>query len=570
MKANTFRTCPESGLQFHKPAETLMRANAVLAVVMLLIGGLSALAVTLTRWPTVHLLPADKFYQLLTFHGVNMLIFWIIFFEIAVLYFCSSTLLRCRLATPRLAWVAFGLMVGGAVVNNLAVFGGQASVMMTSYVPMPANPNFYLGLILFAVGALIGCFIFLGTLVIAKEEKTYEGSIPLVTFGALTACIIAIFTVAMGAVILVPTYMWSMGWISQIDAAMYRLIWWGFGHSSQQINVAAHVAVWYAIAAIVFGAKPLSEKVSRTAFVLYIAFLQLASAHHLLVDPGLSSTWKIFNTSYAMYLAVLASMIHGLTVPGSIEVAQRAKGLTKGMFEWLRKAPWGNPVFSGMFLSLIGFGFLGGISGVVMGTEQINIIIHNTIYVPGHFHATVVIGTTLAFMALTYFLIPVLFRRQVFLPGLAKWQPYIFGISMMIFTLVMMGAGTLGVERRHWDMAFTDAALGYDYPASAYTMMGLVGISGVAAIVGGAIFVLITVVSVFFGKRVDSESGYGTATTRLMKAPPTIVPQGGHAAAGKWGFAAPGTFALAIFFLAVFVVYYAVNWKYLASVWPMS
>lgn len=570
MKTELFRTCPESGLQFHKPAETLMRLNAVLAVVSLLIGGLSALAVTLTRWPAVHLLPADRFYQLLTFHGINMLIFWIIFFEMAILYFCSSTLLKCRLATPKIAALGFVLMVAGAVINNLAVFGGQASVMMTSYVPMPANPNFYLGLILFAVGALIGCFVFMGTLVIAKEEKTYEGSIPLVTFGALTACIIAIFTIAMGAVILIPTYMWSMGWIGHIDAAMYRLIWWAFGHSSQQINVAAHVSVWYAIAAIVFGAKPLSEKVSRTAFVLYIAFLQLASAHHLLVDPGLSSTWKIFNTSYAMYLAVLASMIHGLTVPGSIEVAQRAKGYTKGLFEWLRKAPWGNPVFSGMFLSLIGFGFLGGISGVVMGTEQINIIIHNTIYVPGHFHATVVIGTTLAFMSLTYFLIPVLFRRQVFLPGLAKWQPYIFGLSMMVFTLVMMGAGTLGVERRHWDMAFTESALGFDYPASAYTLMGLVGISGTLAIVGGAIYVLITVVSVFFGKRVESDSSYGSESTRLMKAAPTVEPSGGHAAAGRFGFAAPGTFVLAIFFLAVFVVYYAINWKYLASVWPMS
>jgi cytochrome c oxidase subunit 1 len=205
-----------------------------------------------------------------------------------------------------------------------------------------------------------------------------------------------------------------------------------------------------------------------------------------------------------------------------------------------------------------------------MGTEQINIIIHNTIYVPGHFHATVVIGTTLAFMSLTYFLIPVVFRRQVFLPGLARWQPYIFGIGMMVFSLVMMGAGTLGVERRHWDMAFTDSALGFDYPASAYTLMGLVGISGVTAIVGGGIFVLITVVSVFFGKRVESESSYGVETSRLMKAEPTIQPQGGHAAAGKWGFAAPGTFLLAIFFLAVFVVYYAINWKYLASVWPMS
>ncbi len=570
MKNQQFRTCPESGLQFHKPAEMLMRFHAVAGVVFLLIGGITALLVTLTRWPAVHLLPADKFYMLLTVHGINMLVFWIIFFEIAVLHFCSSTLLRCRIAMPRMAWLGFILMVIGAIINNLSVFSGKSSVMMTSYVPMPAEPLFYLGLIVFVVGALIGCFIFMGTLVVAKDEKTYEGSIPLVTFGALTACIIAIFTITMGAVILIPTFLWSLGLISNIDAPMYRLLWWAFGHSSQQINVAAHVAVWYAIAAIVFGARPLSEKVSRAAFVLYIAFLQLASAHHILVDPGLSSTWKIFNTSYAMYLAVLASMIHGLTVPGSIEVAQRAKGLTKGLYEWLRKAPWGNPVFSGMFLSLIGFGFIGGISGVVMGTEQINIIIHNTIYVPGHFHATIVIGTTLAFMSLTYFLIPVLFRRQVFLPGLAKWQPYIFGFSMMVFTMVMMGAGTLGVQRRHWDMAFTDAAIGFDYPASAYALMGLVGISGVGAVIGGGIFVLITVVSVFLGKRVESESNYGSETTRLMKAPPIVHPDGGHVAAGRGASAAPGTCARAILFLAIFVAYYAVNWKYLSSVWPMS
>jgi cytochrome c oxidase subunit 1 len=104
----------------------------------------------------------------------------------------------------------------------------------------------------------------------------------------------------------------------------------------------------------------MSEKVSRTAFLLYILFITIASAHHLLVDPGLTSSWKILNTSYAFYLAVLASMVHGLTVPGSIEVAQREKGFTKGLFEWLRKAPWSNPAFSGVFMSIIGFGFLGG------------------------------------------------------------------------------------------------------------------------------------------------------------------------------------------------------------------
>ena len=85
----------------------------------------------------------------------------------------------------------------------------------------------------------------------------------------------------------------------------------------------AHRAVWYLIVGVVLGPKPLSEKVSRMAFLLYILFLQLASAHHILVDPGISSEWKIFNTSYAMYLAVLGSMIHGMSVPGAIEAAQR-------------------------------------------------------------------------------------------------------------------------------------------------------------------------------------------------------------------------------------------------------
>ena len=85
-------------------------------------------------------------------------------------------------------------MLVGALMTNAAVLGGNSSVMFTSYPPLQASPWFYLGLVLFAVGALIGCAVFFGTLVIAKDEKTYEGSVPLVTFGAVTAAIIAVFT----------------------------------------------------------------------------------------------------------------------------------------------------------------------------------------------------------------------------------------------------------------------------------------------------------------------------------------------------------------------------------------
>ena len=563
--ATTYRTCPRSGLQFEAQAEKLMMANAFVAVVALLVGGLLAIGVVLTRWPAVHWLAADTFYMVLTAHGIDMLIFWIIFFEVAVLYFASSTLLRCRIATPKIAWAAFALMEIGAVVNNVSVFQGGSSVMMTSYVPMMAHWSFYLGLILFAVGALIACFVFFGTLVVAKREKTYEGSVPLVTFGAITAAIIAVFTISSGAIILIPTFLMAIGVITEVDPLIYRTIWWAFGHSSQQINVAAHISIWYAVAAIAFGAKPMSERVSRGAFLLYILFLQLASAHHLLADPGISTEWKVVNTSYFMYFAVLASMIHALSIPGAMEVAQRAKGYNKGLFEWMRKAPWGNPAFSGVFISLVGFGFLGGISGVMMGTEQLNLLIHNTIYVPGHFHATVVIGTTLTFMSMTYFLIPVLFRREMINPGLAKIQPYLFGFAMYFFCLVMMGAGTLGVSRRHWDMAFSGAALAYEWPGAAYLMMGLVGVGGLVAIAGGAIYIYITVGSLLWGKKLDT-GAVSAKFTPVMRAAPTAAAQ----TYGSAGFVAPGTFVLAIFFLVTFILYYFINWKYLGQLWGLS
>src|SRR3974377_608364 len=210
-KAAEFRTCQYTGLKVDAAAQALIKANAVAAVIFLAVGGVVGFRVALTRWPAVHLLPAEWFYLVLTGHGANVLLFWIIFFEVAILYFASAVLLNCRIAAPKVEWVWFVLRIGGALMANFAVLRGDSTVMFTSYPPMQASPWFYLSLILFAVGALIGVGIFFGTLVIAKEERTYEGSMPLVTFGALVAAVIAVFTIASGAIILIPTLFWSLG-----------------------------------------------------------------------------------------------------------------------------------------------------------------------------------------------------------------------------------------------------------------------------------------------------------------------------------------------------------------------
>lgn len=151
---------------------------------------------------------------------------------------------------------------------------------------------------------------------------------------------------------------------------------------------------------------------------------------------------------------------------------------------------------------------------------------------------------------------------------------------MTVLILFMLGAGTLGVSRRHWDMDFTGAALGFEYPGMAYTMMAIAAIGGLLAIVGGAAFLLITVGSLLFGKRLEPSAGFLQSFLGKALAPsayaverPETLPMAPRLSVeehGSAGFEAPGTFALAMLLLVSFVVYYFINWKYLASVWPLS
>ena len=188
---------------------------------------------------------------------------------------------------------------------------------------------------------------------------------------------------------------------------------------------------------------------------------------------------------------------------------------------------------------------------------------HNTLYVPGHFHATVVAGTTLALMGITYPLVPLIFRREIVFKKVAQWQPYLFGIGALGISMFMMGAGTLGVSRRNWDIAFTDAPVPYDYPPAVYLMLGLNGLFAIMATIGGIMFVIVIVSSILFGaKRGEAE----------VRSNPVVFRGGAAAVSGYGGEATlklPGTIVLVTLFFVSFVLYYYINWKYLSEVWPL-
>jgi cytochrome c oxidase subunit 1 len=145
-------------------------------------------------------------------------------------------------------------------------------------------------------------------------------------------------------------------------------------------------------------------------------------------------------------------------------------------------------------------------------------------------------------------------------PKLAKIQPYLFGIGAAGISLFMMGAGTLGVARRHWDITFSDAELSFAHSAGAFLMMGLNGVFAIIAALGGIIFVLVVVGTVLFGEKITS----GHKLTFPLHA-------GGGGAVSRYGSHAtvqlPGTIILVAIFFASFALYYFINWKYLSELW---
>ncbi|HQV93415.1 MAG TPA: cbb3-type cytochrome c oxidase subunit I [Anaerolineales bacterium] len=555
-----YRTCPVLTLKVDMHAERLIIANAVMAVVTLTIGGIAALLIALTRWQAVHLLDATWFYRLLTIHGIDMLIAWMVFFEIAGLHFGSTVLLNARHAAPKTAWFAFILMtVGGLMANVVVLIDPRNTVAYTAYMPLKASPLFYLSYILFAVGALIAVITFFINIVVAKREKRFEGSLPLVAFGFMTAAILATYTLLQGAAAVVPAFLWSAGILSNFDPGIYRNFFWGFGHPAQQVNLAAMISIWYSLAQITVGIRPVNEKFSRLAFVLYLFFINLGSAHHLLVDPGLSFSWKAVNTSYAMYLAVLGSMMHAFSIPAALEVALRAKGYRKGLFGWLRNAPWGEPGFAALVVSMVMFGWIGGVTGVVIGTEQINLLVHNTMRLPGHFHATVVSGTTTAFMGFTYYIIPLIFRKELKLKKWAVWQPYVFGGGMLLVSLGMIVSGLQGVSRRNWDITFSGVV-----PGTIELSLAIFGIGAIIAVIGGIMYVAIVLTSILTGPRLEASKLLLVSGDNNPVLESTKLTE--HDLESKQN-QPKGSFVLVIAFLVWFAVYYLTNWWLLGRTW---
>jgi cytochrome c oxidase subunit 1 len=254
--------------------------------------------------------------------------------------------------------------------------------------------------------------------------------------------------------------------------------------------------VWYAILPKLSGGRLFSDPLARVVFVLFVILSTPVGFHHQYVDPGIPEGFKFIAMTNTMFL-LLPSLLTAFTVVASMEHGARQRG-GKGRLGWLRALPWDNPAFSGCALAGLMFA-AGGFSGMINAGMNINYLVHNTLWVPGHFHLTVGTAAALTFMAITYWLLPQVTGKNLKLKTVAMVQPFTWFVGMTLMSNAMHRAGLAGVPRRTAEPQYANVE--FENVIGGIAEMRLqIAVGGVILFVALLMF-LAVVVATWFGER---------------------------------------------------------------------
>lgn len=425
------------------------------------------------------------YYQGLTAHGVINALVLTTMFAVALGYVVVCQQLKSRVSAAG-GWVSLGLMVVGAVLAAAMIFAGKATVLYTFYPPLMAHPIFYIGLVLFVVGSWVPMWTWIP--VYMQWRKANPGQkTPLGVVGIFSAFIIwQMATLPVAIEVLVQLIPWSMGWTAGVNVMLSRTLFWFFGHPLVYFWLMPTYVMYYTMLPKLGGGKLFSDFAGRFSFMSFILLSCPLGLHHQFADPGISTSWKGIQGVLTL-LIVIPSMLTAFTLAASLEHGARLKGGT-GLFGWWKKLPFFNAdvwLFPYLFCGLVIFIF-GGITGVVNASYSMNNVIHNTAWVPAHFHLTVGGPIFLGILGGSLLMITGLLKKPVATPKLAMLVPYLWTIGVFIFSTGFFIGGLRGEPRR------TNLGMTYLNPASpSYrpdwfisTHLGMIGgcIMGLAAL----------------------------------------------------------------------------------------
>ncbi len=466
----------------------ISKSYLFVAFAALLLGGILGLLQGLNRAGLLELPSWLNYYQVLTAHGVLLVLVLTAFFTIGYFYAGLSHTLGGLLPKVRkMAWIGFSMKIIGFVFAVIPILMNEASVLYTFYPPMAAAPPFYIGLVLIVLGVWMCAF---GAFInVANWRKNNRGkNIPIFSFFATGVFVLLFFgsiPVAIEVLTIIP---WSFGWVDTINVMVSRTLFWAFGHTLVNIWYLTAISAWYVIVPKIIGGRRFSDTLTRIVVILLVVMNIPGGFHHQIIDPGISEEVKFLHVFMSLSIA-FPSLMTAYAMFSVFERTGRRKG-GKGLLGWYKKLPWGDVRFLAPMIAMISF-IPAGAGGIVQSTNQLNQVVHNTLWIVGHFHLTVGTSVILTFFGISYWLVPYISKRTLTpkMNRLGVIQTIIWTVGMLFMAGSMHWVGLLGAPRRTSYTTYGEnaTALGWD------PFMILIAIGGTLLIVG----VILQVYAVF-------------------------------------------------------------------------
>lgn len=449
-----------------------------------------------------------NYYQGLTAHGVANVLTFTFSFSNGFLPLLTARALS-RPLNGFLVRATFVSLLLGNLLTIYAIWSGTSNVLFTSYAPLQAHWSYYLGLALIVVSTWLATLNMV--LALASWRKEHRGErIPLLAFISIASYLMWFLASLPIAVLFLGFLLpWTLGWLDGTDPLFDRTLFWWTGHAIVYAWLLPAYVSWYALIPRQVEGKLFSDVYARVTFILFLLLSIPTGFHHQYTDPGVPTAMKTVHAvlTFGVFFPSLAT---AFSVMAALEMGGRKRGGT-GLVGWFRRLPWDDPSVTAQLLAMLTF-VLGGATGLVNASYTMNQIIHNTTWVPGHFHMTVGTAVALTFMGVAYWLVPYLTGRGLWSRGLGLASSWIYAIGTLIFARGMISAGLEGMPRRIFRV---EAA--YDSPAWELGGM-LTAVGGTLMFFGIMMFFVDIGMTIVAGKRGEQPKDVPVSETLTVPA----------------------------------------------------
>ena len=285
---------------------------------------------------------------------------------------------------------------------------------MSNYIPLLQTPLFTVALLGFGFGISLLILRSMTANSLVGERMLGAGAL---RFGLNTAAVSAVMAV------LAFTCSYLAIPDSVTGKPYYELLFWGGGHMLQFTYTLLMLVAWLWLASASGVRLPLSPRVVLVLFVFGLLAVFMA--------PLIYYSHAVVSTEHIKLFTWL--MAYG----GSLAPVPLGLALFYGLLRSSSPSVSQAPLRSALWASMILFAIGGGIGFLIQGVN---------VTIPAHYHGSIV-GVTLAFMGMTYDLLPRLgFARPSMRP--ARLQPYVYGSGQLLHVIGLWWSGGYGVQRK--------------------------------------------------------------------------------------------------------------------------